>query len=131
MKLKIILYLMSAIFALGIIYAGYEVYLGSNSLFDSVKEVDLREKATPTNKLLLSNVSYKDYYVERWQTTVCTTQVTEEKHLLTATTEIWFCKATEEVHDLKECTVDKEVSLCVSGEGKEFLCKEGWMRITK
>jgi hypothetical protein len=131
-KLKTLLYFFSALLALTIIYAGYELTLGGSSLFDAVKEVDLRTKGVESNKVLLSNVSYADYYVERWQTTICTQQISEQKYLLQATTSIWYCKSSEETHNTKECSVnEKEKTLCYINEKEFFTCKESWLLITK
>lgn len=183
--IKLSLYVFSSLLALSLMYAGYEVTLGNKSLFDTVKEIDLREKAPESNRVLLSNTTYDTYYIERWQISKCTTSISEEKYLLPQTTEIWFCKTTEEVHDLKECElrlpIKEEVILppkeelnlteekpkdsneteistdtgttlnetiipieeekpvdpvidqtkCWYTEKEYYLCKEGWVRITK
>lgn len=92
----------------------------------------VREKGTESNKILLSNTTYQDYYVERWQLTKCNTIITEEKYLLPQTTEIWFCKSTEEVHKITDCNVDiKDETMCYYTETEYYLCKEAWVRISK
>ena len=130
--IKLSLYVFSSLLALSLMYAGYEITLGDKSLFDTVKEIDLREKTPESNRTLLSNTTYDTYYVERWQISKCTTSISEEKYLLPQTTEIWFCKSTEEVHDLKECSVDiNSITLCYYTPTEYYLCKEGWIKITK